>query len=81
MTTDGSATLINGTSDWVNEEELGLRDAYRWSPDGRAIAFWQFDTSGVGEFHLIDNTSALYPKITSFAYPKVGEKIPPHAWV
>jgi len=74
LTTDGSATLVNGTSDWVNEEELGLRDAYRWSPDGRAIAFWQFDTSGVGEFHLIDNTSALYPKITSFAYPKVGEK-------
>jgi dipeptidyl-peptidase-4 len=74
LTTDGSATLINGTSDWVNEEELGLRDAFRWSPDGTAIAFWQFDTGEVGQFHLIDNTSALYPKITSFAYPKVGEK-------
>jgi dipeptidyl-peptidase-4 len=74
LTTDGSATLINGTSDWVNEEELGLRDAFRWSPDGTAIAFWQFDTGDVGQFHLIDNTSALYPKITSFAYPKVGEK-------
>ncbi len=74
LTTDGSTTLINGTSDWVNEEELGVRDGYRWSPDGASIAFWQFDTGGVGEFHLIDNTSALYPKITSFAYPKVGEK-------
>lgn len=74
LTTDGSATLINGTSDWVNEEELGIRDGFRWSPDGTAIAFWQFDTTGVGVFHLLDNTSALYPKITSFAYPKVGEK-------
>ena len=74
LTTDGSSALINGTSDWVNEEELGIRDGFRWSPDGAAVAFWQFDTSGVGQFHLIDNTSALYPKITSFAYPKVGEK-------
>ena len=73
LTTDGSATLINGTSDWVNEEELGIRDAYRWSPDGTALAFWQFDTTGVGTFHLLDNTSGLYPKLTSFAYPKVGE--------
>jgi len=74
LTTDGSATLVNGTSDWVNEEELGIRDGFRWSPDGAAVAFWQFNTSGVGQFHLIDNTSALYPKIASFAYPKVGEK-------
>lgn len=74
LTTDGSAARINGTSDWVNEEELGIRDGYRWSPDGAAIAFWQFDTSGVGEFHLLDNGAGLYPKVTSFAYPKVGEK-------
>ena len=37
ITTDGSATLINGTSDWVNEEELDLRDGYRWSPNRSAI--------------------------------------------
>jgi dipeptidyl-peptidase-4 len=35
LTTDGSKTLINGTSDWVNEEELDLRNCFRWSPDGR----------------------------------------------
>jgi dipeptidyl-peptidase-4 len=73
LTKDGSPTLINGTSDWVNEEELSIRDAFRWSPDGRSIAFWQFDTSGVRQFHLINNTADTYPKITSFAYPKVGE--------
>jgi dipeptidyl-peptidase-4 len=73
VTADGSSTLINGTSDWVNEEELHIRDAFRWSPDGSSIAFWQFDTSGVRQFHLINNTDESYPKITSFPYPKVGE--------
>src|ERR1700728_106624 len=37
LTTSGSAALINGTSDWVNEEELGIRDGFRWSPDGKSI--------------------------------------------
>jgi dipeptidyl-peptidase 4 len=74
LTFDGSETIINGTSDWVYEEEFGLRDAFRWSPDGRSIAFWQFDTAGVPEFSIIDNTSALYPKVISFKYPKAGQK-------
>ena len=72
LTADGAPTLINGTSDWVTEEEFLLRNGFRWSPDGEAIAYWQFDTSGVGEFKLINNTGALYPKITSYPYPKVG---------
>jgi dipeptidyl-peptidase-4 len=74
LTTDGSATLINGTSDWVNEEELDLRDGFRWSPDSKAIAFWQFDTTGVPEFTMIDNTSEKYSKTIRFAYPKVGDR-------
>ncbi len=74
LTSDGSATCINGTSDWVNEEELDIRDAYRWSPDGRSLAFWQFDTTGVGTFYLLDNTSGLYSRPIAFAYPKVGER-------
>lgn len=73
LTTDGSPTCINGTGDWVNEEELSLRDCFRWSPDGQSLAFWQFDTSGVPQFHLINNTADLYPQVTSFAYPKVGQ--------
>jgi dipeptidyl-peptidase-4 len=72
LTRDGSETTINGTSDWVYEEELDVRDGFRWSPEGRHIAYWQFDTTGIGTFSLIDNTSALYPIITRIPYPKVG---------
>jgi len=72
LTHDGSHTIINGTSDWVYEEELDLRDAFRWSPDGKHIAFWRFDSSGVGEYPLIDYTSAVYPGIRMIPYPKAG---------
>ena len=73
LTRDGSTTIINGTSDWVYEEEFRLRDAFRWSPDSKLIAYWQFDTSGVKEFSLINNTDSLYPQLTTFKYPKVGQ--------
>ena len=72
VTSDGSETTINGTSDWVYEEELGVRDAFRWSPDGTRIAYWQFDSTGVGMFTLINNTDTLYPVVTRIPYPKVG---------
>jgi dipeptidyl-peptidase-4 len=74
LTSDGSDTLVNGTSDWVYEEELNLRDGFRWSPDGLNIAFWQFDQSGVELFTVIDNTSSLYPTLTRFPYPTAGQK-------
>ncbi len=72
LTTNGSPTMINGTFDWVYEEELGLRDGFRWSPDGRSIAYWQLDSSGVGIFNLIDDTDSLYPTLKPIPYPKVG---------
>ncbi len=72
LTTGGSPTLINGTFDWVYEEELGDRDGFRWSPDGRSIAYWQLDSSGVGIFNLIDDTDSLYPTLKPIPYPKVG---------
>lgn len=73
LTHDGSDTVVNGTFDWVYEEELGLRDGFRWSPDGTRIAFWQLDTELVSEFILVNNTDELYPQITRFPYPKAGE--------
>jgi dipeptidyl-peptidase-4 len=72
LTTNGSPTMINGTSDWVNEEEFFLRDCWRWSPDSKSIAFWQFNASGIEDFILVDNTVGLYPKLTRIPYPKTG---------
>ena len=73
LTKDGSDRIVNGTGDWVYEEELSIRDGFRWSPDGDFIAYWQFDTENVREFTLIDYTKDLYPTLTSFKYPKVGQ--------
>ena len=72
LTNSREPHIINGTSDWVNEEELFIRDAFKWSPDGRQIAYLQFDTSRVGRFTLVNYTDTLYPTLTEFAYPKVG---------
>jgi dipeptidyl-peptidase-4 len=72
LTDTGSRTVVNGTTDWVYEEEFFLRDAFRWSPDGRRIAFWQFDMSGVRDFLLINTTDSLYPYTIPVQYPKAG---------
>src|SRR5262245_4781031 len=73
LTTDGSRYIVNGTFDWVYEEELFCRDGFVWSPDSKQIAYWQLNSEGVKEMTLIDNTSGLYPVTTTFPYPKAGE--------
>lgn len=73
LTSGGSQTVINGTFDWVYEEEFSLRDGFRWSPDGGSIAYWQLDTEGVRNFYLINNTDSLYPRLIPIPYPKAGE--------
>jgi dipeptidyl-peptidase-4 len=72
LTVDGSRTIINGTFDWVYEEEFHMRDGFRWSPDGSSIAYWQLDASGVRDFYLINNTDSLYSFVIPVQYPKVG---------
>ena len=73
LTRDGSPTVINGTSDWVNEEEFSIRDGFQWSPDSRRIAFWQFDTQGVQDYTLIYDLGAPRADIvTGIPYPKPG---------
>ncbi|MGZ5497200.1 MAG: S9 family peptidase [Candidatus Aminicenantales bacterium] len=73
LTFDGGPDVINGTADWVNEEEFSIRDGFRWSPDSVSIAFWQFDTTHVPVFTMINNTDSLYPVTTSFKHPKPGQ--------
>jgi dipeptidyl-peptidase-4 len=73
LTRDGSVNIINGTTDWVYEEELGLRDAFRWSPDSRRIAFWRFDQTLVPAFPIINETATLYPTIATLRYPYAGQ--------
>ena len=65
---------INGTFDWVYEEELSLRDGFRWSPDSQSIAYWHIDTTGVSKFTMINNTDSFYPTTQVFAYPKTGQQ-------
>jgi dipeptidyl-peptidase-4 len=72
LTTDGSRTIINGTFDWVYEEEFDLRDGWRWSPDGRSIAYWQLNADSVRDFLLINNTDSLYSFTIPIQYPKAG---------
>src|SRR5690349_4820297 len=72
LTRDGSPTRINGTFDWVYEEEFSLRDGFRWSPDGTRIAYWQLDVDGVKDFLLIDDTDSLYSFPVPVQYPKAG---------
>ena len=73
LTSDGEdGSIINGTSDWVYEEEFRLRDGWAWSPDGRFIAFYKFDESGTRDFFMTDLLQK-YPVEEEFRYPKAGE--------
>ncbi|HXM39342.1 MAG TPA: S9 family peptidase [Gemmatimonadales bacterium] len=73
LTHDGSRTTINGTFDWVYEEELDLRDGWRWNPDGQSVAYWQLDATGVRDFLLYNVTDSLYAFTVPVQYPKAGQ--------
>ncbi|HEY8106027.1 MAG TPA: S9 family peptidase [Gemmatimonadales bacterium] len=72
LTSDGSPTVVNGTFDWVYEEELNLRNGFRWSPDGARIAYWQLNMDSVRNFDLINDTDSLYSFVVPVQYPKAG---------
>ena len=71
LTETGSETIRNGWGDWAYEEEFLLRKAFKWR-GSQHIAFWQFDTSDVASFPIIENFEKRYPTTKQFAYPKVG---------
>ncbi len=72
ITFDGGENIINGTFDWVYEEEFACRDGFRWSPDGEHIAYWQTDTEGTGIFYMINNVDSVYSVPIPLPYPKAG---------
>ena len=65
--------IINGTTDWVYEEEYGFTQAYAFSPDSREIAYLKFDESRVPEFEMMRFDNKLYNKAYRFKYPKAGD--------
>lgn len=73
LTKDGTDRIINGTFDWVYEEEFGCRDGFRWSPDSKNIAYWQIDARNIRNFLMINNTDSIYSFTVPVEYPKVGE--------
>ena len=75
ITQDGESNkIINGSTDWVYEEEFSFAKAFYWSPDGEKIAFIRFDETEVKEFTMTKYNDGLYPIYETFKYPKVGEK-------
>ncbi|MFY7901244.1 MAG: DPP IV N-terminal domain-containing protein, partial [Chitinophagaceae bacterium] len=73
VTKDGTDKIINGTFDWAYEEEFGCRDGFRWSNDGKSIAYWQIDARSIKFFMLMNNTDSIYSFNKPVEYPKVGE--------
>lgn len=73
LTQDGKRNkIINGTTDWVYEEEFSITKAYGWSPDSKTIAFLRFDEKEVPEFSMA-MYGELYPDEYKYKYPKAGE--------
>lgn len=74
VTKDGlHNSIINGSTDWVYEEEFSFAKAFFWSPDGSNIAFYKFNESEVKEFSMSIYANNLYPNEYKFKYPKAGE--------
>ena len=76
--TNGTRKLINGSFDWVYEEELECRDGFRWSPDGGHIAYWQIDANQVRDYLMLNTTDSTYPFIVPVEYPVAGEPASPY---
>lgn len=73
VTTDGRLNaIINGTTDWVYEEEFAITQGFFWSPDSKKIAFFRFDESRVKEYDM-QMWGGLYPDNYKYKYPKAGE--------
>ena len=78
ITTDGNAKdrTKYGIASWVYGEELGVREAIWWSPDGSKIAYYKFDESKVQDYYLAMNVSRVQNTLDVEPYPKAGTDNP-----
>ncbi|HEY6089426.1 MAG TPA: S9 family peptidase [Gemmatimonadaceae bacterium] len=72
LTSDASEHVFNGHFDWVYEEEFGLAQAWKWSPDSRYIAYWQLNDSAEPQIQLSDY-SGLHQEWEKLRIPQVGD--------
>lgn len=72
LTQDGTEAVRNAELDWVYPEELNLGTAHWWSPDGKRIAYLQFDVSRQPLYPQVD-LLPLPPRYEPQRYPKAGE--------
>ncbi len=66
--------IINGTTDWLYEEEFGVTHLYAFSPDNKQLAFVRFDETEVPAFRWQEMLTEGYPVDYSLRYPRAGEK-------
>jgi dipeptidyl-peptidase-4 len=74
LTTDGTDDIINGTLDWIYQEEVfgrGNFHAYWWSPDSSHIAFLHLDERPVKRFTIVDHLPTMQ-NLELEPYPKPG---------
>lgn len=75
VTFDGKFnSIINGSTDWVYEEEFGFAKGFEWAPDSKTIAYYRFDESRVKLFNMTKFEGKLYPENYTYKYPKAGEQ-------
>ncbi|MDO4190587.1 MAG: S9 family peptidase [Bacteroidales bacterium] len=72
ITKDGEKNhIINGTADWVYEEEFATTRYFEWSTDGQLLAYLKFDESDIEEYSF-DVFQSPYTKHYTYKYPKAG---------
>ncbi len=72
LTTDGAEHVLNGHFDWVYEEEFSIIDGWKWSPDGKRIAYWHLDENRV-PVHLLWNYEPQHAESIETRYPQPGD--------
>ena len=74
VTTDGKqGGILNGTADWMYEEEFGITAMYSFSPDSKQLAFVRIDESEVASFTWQEMLHQdTFPLNKQLKYPRAG---------